>query len=102
MSEFIPIASMSELREGEGRCIEVRGRRIALFLVDGRPYAIDDTCPHEAGSLSDGKVEGTEVECPWHGACFDLATGKCLALPAQEDVRSYNLRVVGDDVEIEL
>lgn len=102
MSELTKVASKSELTEGKGKCVEVNGQRIAVFLVDGVLYAIGDTCTHEGGPLSEGELDGTEVECPWHGACFDLTSGECLAPPADDDVTGYEVTTDGDDVKIRL
>lgn len=98
----VKVAKVSDLLEGEGKCVKVAGRRIALFKFQGKVYALDDTCPHEGGPLSEGVVENGEVECPWHSASFNLDTGELTCPPADEDVTAYHVRVDGDDVELEL
>jgi nitrite reductase/ring-hydroxylating ferredoxin subunit len=71
-----PVCPKADLRaDGSGRAFEIGGRRVALFLVDGAPRAIDDECPHEGASLADGVIRQGEVTCPWHSFHFDLATG---------------------------
>lgn len=102
MAEFRRVASRAEIPEGEGRCVEVEGRRIAVFQVDGRFYALDDECTHQGGPLSEGFLEGGRVVCPWHGACFDLGSGEAVEPPADEPVQAYSVRVNGEDVEVEL
>lgn len=102
MSSFVRAASASAIPPGRGRCVEVAGRRIAVWNAGGTFYAIDDDCPHAGGPLSEGDLEGALVICPWHGAAFDLATGACREGPSDEDVATYPVRVVGDDVEIEV
>ena len=82
--------------------VKVGGKRIALFNIDGRYYAIDDTCTHKGGPLSEGQVAGTTVTCPWHHSSFDLRTGDAMTPPAEVGVSTYNVRVVGDDIEIEI
>ena len=74
---------------------------IALFHLGGQYYAIGNTCTHRGGPLCEGEVEGTTVTCPWHGAQFDITTGKNLAPPAPAAVARYNVRVVGERIEIE-
>ena len=101
MPEFIKVASIEDVPEGGGLCVEVRGRRVALFKIDGEVFAIDDTCTHAEASLSEGELAGDEVMCPLHFATFNIRTGACTGPPADEDVRSYSVRIVGDDVEIE-
>jgi nitrite reductase/ring-hydroxylating ferredoxin subunit len=73
-----------------------------LFNLGGRILAIEDTCPHSGASLSEGVVVGTCVACPWHGAEFDLESGKVLSLPATEDVQSYAVHLNGETIEVEL
>ena len=102
MPEFVKVASKTELDGQSPICVEVGGKRIALFDLDGEIYAIDDVCTHEGGPLSEGLVENDEVECPWHGARFKIATGEVCRAPAYENVVRYNVRVSGDDVEVEV
>ena len=102
MGQYVKVAKKSELPQQGGTCVEVEGNRVALFHVDGQVYAIGDMCTHEDAPLSEGEVEDGEVTCPWHGATFKLDTGACTGPPADEDVPSYNVRVNGDDVEIEV
>ncbi len=75
MANFVKVAQISEIPAGQGKCIEVEGKRIAVFNVDGTYYAIDDVCPHQGGSLSEGELAGTVVTCPWHGWEYDITTG---------------------------
>lgn len=98
MSEFTKVANLSDLPEGKGVCVQVNGRRVALFLVDGEVYAIDDICSHAEASLSEGELDGYEVECPLHGALFDIRTGRALCLPAFAPVDRFDVKVEGDDV----
>ena len=77
---------------------EVAGKKVAVFNVDGAFYAIDDTCTHRGGPLSEGQLAGQEVTCPWHGAVFDVTTGRVLGPPAPRDVTSFTLRVQGDGI----
>lgn len=99
---WVTVARVADIRPGKGRKFSVEGREIAVFNIGGRFYAIDDTCTHERASLSEGEVWDTVVECPRHGAQFDLVTGKVLSLPAVKDVRAYKVVVQGDEVKISL
>ena len=67
---------ISAFNDGELRVFEAGGRRIFITLKDGAPYALDDKCTHEGGSLSEGYLDGCEVICPLHAAAFDIRTGK--------------------------
>src|SRR2546426_6507718 len=102
MASFIKIAKADEVPVGGGRLVKVAGKEIALFHVQGKYYAIDNTCTHVGGPLSEGEVEGTVVECPWHGFRFSIETGKVLYGPARTDVACYPIRREGDDIEIEV
>jgi len=76
----------------------VDGRAIALFNVGGTFYAIDDVCTHDGGPLAEGDLVGNEIECPRHGARFDVRTGKPLCMPAIEPVTTHQVVVKGDEV----
>jgi 3-phenylpropionate/trans-cinnamate dioxygenase ferredoxin subunit len=103
---FVRALSKSELEPGHGKCVVLQGRKIALFNLDGRFYALDDTCSHAEASLATGelRVEGCRctVECPEHGSQFDLQTGQALTLPATMPVKRYAVRENGEDLEVEL
>ena len=99
---FEKVAQESEMADQSAKCIEVEGKRIALFNLGGEFYAIDDTCTHRGGPLSEGSIEGEEVECPWHGAHFNIKSGDVTASPAPRGVTKYQVRVTGDDIEIEI
>lgn len=102
MAAFIKVGSTSELAPGQAKKVEVNGKTIALFNLGGSYYAIDNTCTHRGGPLSEGDVEGQVVTCPWHGAKFNITSGEVLGPPARAGVASYCIRVTGSDVEIEL
>ena len=102
MAVFLKVAEIQSLPRGQGKKFNVGGKHIALFNIDGTYYAIDDTCTHKGGPLSEGKIEGSNVTCPWHGSIFDVRTGEVVRPPAPIGVSRYNVRVVGDDIEIEI
>jgi len=101
MSEkLVKVAEISELSPGKAKMVEVEGMRIVLIQLDNGYYAIDDTCTHEEVSLSDGYIEGEEIECPEHGSRFNIKTGAVLNLPAVFPVRTYKVTVEGNDISI--
>ena len=102
MGKYVKVGKTSEIDDQCAKCVEVGGRSIAVFNLGGEFYAIEDTCTHEEAPLSEGHVEGEEIECPWHAARFNLKTGKALCEPAYEDVATFPVRVNGDDVEVEV
>jgi 3-phenylpropionate/trans-cinnamate dioxygenase ferredoxin subunit len=102
MAEFVKAARTNEVAPGQARFVNIKGKGIALFNVEGTFFALENACTHEEGPLAEGEIEGHEVTCPWHGAKFDVRTGEALCPPAYEDVRRYNIRVVGNDIEVEV
>ncbi len=93
MTEFVKVASVEELPPGERIWYDFEEESIVVFNVDGNYYAIADLCTHDDGPLEDGKLEGFEVECPRHGARFDIRTGKALCLPAVTAVPIFQVKV---------
>lgn len=85
---------------GQVRVFSVDGFDVALCNVDGQFYAIDDVCTHDGGPLGEGTLIGDQVECPRHGARFDVKTGRVRALPAVLPVRTYEVQVDGDDIKV--
>ena len=102
MPDFVKVARIEEVPVGTARMVEVNGKEIALFNVGGSFHAIDNTCTHVGGPLSEGEIDGAEVTCPWHGAMFDVTTGQVLGPPAASNVTRYNVRVDGSDIEVEV
>lgn len=87
--------------DGTGRCVELGGRRYAVFHHAGRVHVLDDACPHMGASLGDGVLSRGEVTCPWHGWHFDLASG-CNADGLEARVAVHPARVVAGRIEAEL
>ena len=102
MAEFVKAAKTDEIAPGQSKMLEVNGKKIAIFNVAGSFHAIDDTCSHRGGSLSQGMIEGENVTCPWHGAVFDIRSGEVLGPPAPKGVARYNVRVDGVQIEVEI
>jgi 3-phenylpropionate/trans-cinnamate dioxygenase ferredoxin subunit len=100
MANFVRVGRLADIQEGGAIRVEVDGEAVALFRVAGRIYAIADTCTHEEASLSEGFLEGETVECPLHGARFDLKTGKPVTLPATRPTPVYEVKVERDEIFI--
>ncbi len=98
MSTFVKVATQAELPMGGKKLVEVDGRAIAVFNVDGTLFAIDDVCTHDGGPLAEGELIGCEIECPRHGARFDVRTGLPLSMPAIEPVAVHAIDMRGEDV----
>lgn len=99
----VTIGKAADIRAGEIEAFDVDGVRVAVANVDGRFFAIDDTCTHEQCSLAaEGTLEGTVVTCGCHGAQFDVTTGAVLAPPAPEPVKAYPLHVDQGNLVVEV
>ncbi len=97
MAEIVKVAETKDIPPGEGIAVEVKDERIAIFNVEGKFYAITDTCPHMGGPLSEGFADEDSVTCPWHGWNFEFED------PGEDDgVTRYPVHVDGDDIKIEL
>jgi nitrite reductase/ring-hydroxylating ferredoxin subunit len=92
------VAAADQITEDFPLGAKVGEREIGLFLVGGHYYAIEDVCPHAYALLSQGFVEGEEVECPLHGARFHVPTGKCTKEPGGRDVKTYPVKIEGTRV----
>jgi 3-phenylpropionate/trans-cinnamate dioxygenase ferredoxin subunit len=99
---FVRACSLAELAPGTAFRVEVDGLDVALVRDGDDVFAIEDECSHAAVALSEGDVEGCEIECWMHGSRFDLRTGKPLGPPATEPVPVFAVRIAGDDVLIDL
>lgn len=102
MAEFVPVAKVDELRSRQSMAVEVRGRMIALFARGEEVFAIDDSCPHMGGPLSEGFVDGDVVTCGWHGWRFCVKDGSWADSPGSPGVGSYPTRIEGSDVLVEV
>ena len=96
------VAKTNEIEPGQARLVDVQGKSIALFNVEGQFFALDNTCTHTGGPLAEGEISGHEVTCPWHGARFDVWTGKVVGPPAQHAVARGGVRVTERDIEVEM
>ena len=96
MNGWIRVGTRSDFLPGEYKVVWDGDTSIAVYNIDGALYAVEDTCTHDGGELAGGEVFGFEVECPRHGARFDLRTGSALTLPAYLPVESYPVRVRED------
>lgn len=104
MTPLIDICPVSELPPGEHRLVEWEDLEIGVFNCAGELFAIEDRCSHDNGQLLDGEVDAEHctVECPRHGARFDLRTGKPLNLPAYVPVDTFAVSIEGDMIQVEV
>ena len=92
MNDWIEVGSRSDFLPGEYKVVWDGDTSIAVYNIDGALYAVEDTCTHDGGELAGGEVFGFEVECPRHGARFDLRTGAVTHPPAYVPIASFPVR----------
>jgi len=102
METFVPITTVPELPSGQGRSFFLNGESVALFHIGDEYFAIEDFCTHAGAPLGDGFIEGHTVACSWHGAQFCLKTGHALTPPAFTGVRTYDVKVEGEQIFVSL
>lgn len=98
MADWQKICSDDDVSEDEPVTAKIGDAQIGVFRVNGALYAIEDVCPHAYALLSQGFIEGEEVECPLHEAMFHIPTGKCLREPAERDLKTYDVKVEDGEV----
>jgi 3-phenylpropionate/trans-cinnamate dioxygenase ferredoxin subunit len=101
MAEWVTVAGVSEIPPGEFKVVDVDDATVAIFNLDGEFYAIEDICTHDGGTLTGGMIDGEEIECPRHGARFNIKSGEVTAPPAYEGVYAFPLRVQDEVIQIQ-
>lgn len=95
----VRVAKASEFPQGQIKAFEIEGKRVAVSLVGDQWFAFEDRCSHDDGELASGSVVGNnEVECPRHGARFDMKNGSATRMPAVAPIETYKVEVRGEDV----
>jgi 3-phenylpropionate/trans-cinnamate dioxygenase ferredoxin component len=102
MSQFTTLASLKALKTSKLLRADYNGLSLCLAYVDGKVYAVDDMCTHEDASLSKGSLHGKCVKCPLHGSRFDLNTGEALDEPAELPLKTYDVHIDGDDIQVKM
>src|SRR5215470_16479185 len=101
-STSVVVGKTTEIGPGDRKIIQAEGTFIAVFNVGGKYYAIEDVCSHDDGPVAEGDLDGFEIECPRHGARFDIRNGRVLSFPAITSIRSFNVAVNGDEVVVDV
>lgn len=102
MDDYVKVGPVDEIPPGGRKLVEVDYVRIAVFNIDGELFAIEDVCTHDGGPLVEGDVlDGHQVQCPRHGARFDVRTGAALSMPAFEPTNVYEVRIEDGEVWVE-
>ena len=102
MSEWVKVADVGECSPGELLGVEADGSYLVLANVDGDIYALEDRCSHQDYPLSDGDLRDGTLECMYHGACFDVTSGRATQLPAIKPVKTFNVDVRDSEIFVEV
>ena len=98
MTEFVKVAKVGDLPPGERMFYDFEDVTVTVFNVDGKFYCIEDVCTHDGGPVGDGNLFEFCIECPRHGALFDIRDGSVVSMPAVVPVPTYEVKVEGDDI----
>ena len=96
------IGSVSDVPEGKSKLYKVNGQPIAVFHVNGKWFAFNDQCTHRGFPLNGASIDGTTITCNYHGAQFDLTTGKNIGPPAPAPVQTYKISAEGNDLYLDV
>ncbi len=99
--KFVTVARASDLAPGERQLVEISGKQLALYNIDGQFHAIDNDCPHAYGPLVEGELVGPRVTCPLHGWVFDVTSGACPSVPGVR-IDTHPVRVEAGEVQVAL
>jgi len=102
MPEFIRVASVDDIKEGQKKGFDVNGERIMLAKINGKIYAMNAVCSHKHGPLDEGDLNFPIVTCPWHGARFDITTGHVVRGPAVEPQETYPVEIRRNNVFVKI
>lgn len=97
---FVTVARVGEIPVGGVKVVRLEDQPIALFHLEGGYHAIEDLCTHDGGPLAEGTIDGDVIECPRHGARFNVKTGAALSLPAVAPVATFAVRIRGDEIQV--
>jgi len=100
--EWVTVAQKSAMKKGEVLGVTTQGKEIAIYDLEGTLYATENTCTHAYAYLSDGWLDGDTIECPLHGGRFEIKTGKGLGPPIDCDIKTFPVRLQGEDIQVKL
>ncbi len=96
--QWIDVTATEDIPEDDVIGVDIAGKSIALYRVEGEVFATDNLCTHGNARLCDGFLEGHEIECPLHQGKFDIRNGKAMCAPLTEDVKTYPIKIEDDRV----
>ena len=99
---LIKICDLSEIPNGSIKKFEINDEEITICNINNQIFAINNNCSHDEASLQEGFIDGYEIECPMHGAKFDIRTGEVTCLPAVSPIKTYNIKINNGAIELEI
>jgi len=102
MSDFVKVASLSEVSDGEIKGFDLNGQKIALINLGGEIFATSDVCTHKHCQLSEGFIDNKNIVCHCHGAQFDVKTGEVRALPATEPLKVFEVKLDNGEILVKM
>ena len=99
-SDYVAVAKTSDIAPDTVKVFDIDGRAVGVANVAGQFYAFADVCTHDDGPVAEGELDGCAIECPRHGARFDVSTGAVLSMPAVTPLPVYDLKIVGDEIQV--
>ncbi|MEX1215518.1 non-heme iron oxygenase ferredoxin subunit [Saccharospirillum sp.] len=101
-SNRVRVCSTDDVMPGEGHYVEVDDLELAVFNVADKYFVTDNQCTHGPGSLSEGELDGTVIECDFHGGAFDVCTGEVVAAPCMVPIKTYTVTIEDGDILIDV
>ena len=98
----VALAADEDIPAEGTKCVELNGRTYALFKASGKVYCLDNQCTHMGGPLCEGSLQGSVVQCPWHGSRFDVTSGNVVGPPARKPVRSYSVLIEDGKIVVDI
>jgi naphthalene 1,2-dioxygenase system ferredoxin subunit len=99
---WIDVTAADSVPEDDVKAVEAGGKELALYSVGGEMFATDNICTHGFARLSDGFLDGFEIECPLHQGCFDVRNGKATCAPVSQDIATYPVKIENGRVFVDL
>ncbi len=102
MSHYVAVADADAIAEGSSKVFTIDDIRVAVCRVEGEYYAFEDVCTHDDAPLGEGRLLGFEIECPRHGARFDVRDGHVTRMPAVAPLPTFPVKVEGGRILVDL
>jgi 3-phenylpropionate/trans-cinnamate dioxygenase ferredoxin subunit len=100
--QLVRVCSTAEIPEGRAKTFLIDGRDIAIARYRNKFYAFENTCTHDGGILGEGEIINGEIECPRHGARFNITNGRAMRMPAIEDIETFEVHIENDYIHVEV